>query len=629
MLAETLVLAAAGGVLGTMCAVWMQQVILEFLQMDLPGFGEARLSLPMLGVAFAVSLVVGLLAGIYPALIGTRADLTENLKAGSRTTAGLGTGFRSTLVVGQVALSVVLLIGSGLLIRSFFSVRSVDPGFVPGNLITAEIELSGSRYAEQEQRIRFFADLLDETRRVPGVTAAGLINNLPICSPRNVFHAYVPDDPEHDRSVFLRAVLPGYFDAMGIQLLSGRDFEDQDAVDASAAVVINSATARAFFGEASPLGQQIVLDYFGVPEPAEIVGVVDDVRMSGLNVAPGLALYLPYPQAAYRRMQIAVRTTGEPATVASALRASVRSLDRDVPVAGIVAMDDGKTCFFLISTDVCTILPALYDATCKMLTEQLGIQSQQVWWATTHTHSAPEVGPTSLAKSFKKVLGDRFSHEPNTEFTKLLQQRLIEGIKRAQQQLVPARLGIGSGQAMANVNRRGRNAEGKVVLGVDPDGPVDRQIGLLRLERLDGTLIALVANYPIHATVLGARNCLISGDVAGIVSQYVENKSGAPMLFVNGAEGNVAPVYSVRPNFASSHIEEFEGLLGKDFINILSEEKADGFDHGLITREFLKQNITGHTGSFYVCGPPPMMETVPDQLSGLGIPESSIVKEGM
>ncbi|MFV2067537.1 MAG: hypothetical protein ACC645_11200, partial [Pirellulales bacterium] len=123
------------------------------------------------------------------------------------------------------------------------------------------------------------------------------------------------------------------------------------------------------------------------------------------------------------------------------------------------------------------------------------------------------------------------------------------------------------GTSMANVNRRGRSANGKIVLGVDPDGPVDRQIGLIRLERPDGSPIALIANYAIHGTVLGGRNRLISGDVSGVVAEYVESEIGAPLLLVNGAEGNVAPIYSVRANFDQSHIGEFKNLLGNRILS--------------------------------------------------------------
>ena len=134
--------------------------------------------------------------------------------------------------------------------------------------------------------------------------------------------------------------MPGYFETMRIRLLSGRDVDDRDGADASPVIVVNSATARTFFGETPPLGRQLALDYFGSPLAAEVVGVVDNVRLSGLNVELGLAMYVPYQQLAYRTMQIAVRTSGEPAPVAGAVRAVVRRLDRDVPIVGFATMED-------------------------------------------------------------------------------------------------------------------------------------------------------------------------------------------------------------------------------------------------------------------------------------------------
>jgi len=228
----------------------------------------------------------------------------------------------------------------------------------------------------------------------------------------------------------------------------------------------------------------------------------------------------------------------------------------------ILAMDDGTTQFFLVSTDICTILPSFYDDFCRELERATGITPAHVWWATTHTHSAPHVGPQDLGRLFAGSLGDRFSIKHDVAYWDRVKKDLIRGIKQARARLEPARLGIGTGESHANINRRGTNAQGKSVLGEDPDGPVERQIGLLRLERPDGSPIALVANYAIHGTVLGGRNRLISGDVPGIVAEYVERKFGAPMLFINGAEGNVAPVYSVRADFASSHMDEFKALLG-------------------------------------------------------------------
>ncbi len=228
----------------------------------------------------------------------------------------------------------------------------------------------------------------------------------------------------------------------------------------------------------------------------------------------------------------------------------------------IVAMDDGTRQFFLVSTDVCTVSPSYHDAFCQELMRMTGIRPEQIWWSATHTHAAPHLGPQDLGQLFAKTLGDRFSMEHDVAHWNWVKKVLIEGIVEAQSRLEPARLGIGTGESRANINRRGANAEGKIVLGENPDGPVDRQIGLIRLERLDGSLIGLVANYAIHGTVLGGRNTLISGDVPGIIAEYVERKVGAPMLLINGAEGNVAPVYSVRADFASSHMDEFEALLG-------------------------------------------------------------------
>ncbi|NOX56442.1 MAG: hypothetical protein GXP27_18750 [Planctomycetes bacterium] len=226
----------------------------------------------------------------------------------------------------------------------------------------------------------------------------------------------------------------------------------------------------------------------------------------------------------------------------------------------IAALHDGRTTFFLVSSDICTISPAFYQAFCKKLEQQTGIKPAQVWWCTTHTHSAPHVGPHDLGPLFARTLGDRFSIQHDTAYWTWVVDRLIGGIRQARSRLQPARLGMGT--ARANVNRRQRRPDGRIVLGVNPDGPVDRQIGLVRLERHDGTLIGLIVNYAIHGTALGGGNKLISGDVPGFVAAYVERKLGAPMLFINGAEGNVAPRYSVGSNINDPRLKEYDHLLG-------------------------------------------------------------------
>jgi len=229
----------------------------------------------------------------------------------------------------------------------------------------------------------------------------------------------------------------------------------------------------------------------------------------------------------------------------------------------IVAVDDGTTTIYLVSSDLCLFSPAYYDKVAQDVQQQLGIPPQSLWWTVTHTHSAPEVGPPGVGVIF---MPDRFkqatSGESNPEYTKFVEAKLIEGLVLARQKLQPARLGIGLGFSMANINRRGTDVDGKVSLGLNPDGPVDRQIGLLRLEDLHGGVIALIANYPIHGTDLGPPNLKINGDVPGVVTQYVEEKIGAPVLFINGAEGDLAPIYSVYPDPESGHLSEFRALLG-------------------------------------------------------------------
>jgi neutral ceramidase len=230
----------------------------------------------------------------------------------------------------------------------------------------------------------------------------------------------------------------------------------------------------------------------------------------------------------------------------------------------IVALDDGKTQFFLISTDICLISPSQYDKLAARLQSQYGIDPLNLWWAATHTHSAPEVGPPGLPAVF---LGDRYQHTFDAQYTDLVEQKLIEGIARARQNLAPARLGVGWGHANANINRRARDAEGKTSLGMNPDGPVDRRIGMLRIEKADGSLLALVANYAIHGTVMSGENLKISGDAPGVVAEYVEQKTGAPLLFINGAAGNIAPIYSVYPSPAAGHLNQFRVLLGEKILD--------------------------------------------------------------
>ncbi|MCE5345164.1 MAG: neutral/alkaline non-lysosomal ceramidase N-terminal domain-containing protein [Bacteroidales bacterium] len=230
----------------------------------------------------------------------------------------------------------------------------------------------------------------------------------------------------------------------------------------------------------------------------------------------------------------------------------------------IVALDDGVTQFFLVSTDICITSPVEYDKVAAKIKSQLGISPMNLWWTVTHTHSAPEVGDAGLGKTF---MDERYQHVVDAEYAALVEQKLIEGIKEARQNLSPARLGVGWGFSQANINRRAKDIGDKSSLGMDPDGPVDRRIGTLRIEKEDGTLMVLIANYPIHGTVMGGSYLEISGDAPGIVSEYVEQQIGAPLIFINGAAGNLAPLYSCYPDPQSGHLGQFRVLLGDKILD--------------------------------------------------------------
>lgn len=272
----------------------------------------------------------------------------------------------------------------------------------------------------------------------------------------------------------------------------------------------------------------------------------------------------------------------------------------------IAVMDDGKTRFVLASSDICVIAPSEYDKVAARLQKELGIAPENFWWSLTHTHSAPELGPPGLPEAF---MADRYTHQYDVKYTEETESKLVSAVADAIKRLEPARLSVGWGHSNANINRRARDGKGKTYLGLNPDLPVDRRIGMLRLERPDHSPIAIIANYAMHGTVIGGECTLISGDGPGIVADYVEKKTGATMLFINGAAGNIAPIYSTQPT--PFRLKEFEPLLGDRILEANTKMTASSpdvvFKTGGITietprREGLKwpaymNNYTGKTSS--------------------------------
>src|SRR4051794_39170255 len=247
----------------------------------------------------------------------------------------------------------------------------------------------------------------------------------------------------------------------------------------------------------------------------------------------------------------------------------------------VVALDDGRTQFYIVSSDLCLFSPGVYDEVAETLQKRLGIDRRNFWWSVTHSHAAPEVGAPGI---YKTLLG-RSDHDWNREYAQRVSQSLIDAVTNAKNKLEPARLSVGTGMAMANINRRARDVDGRVSLGLNPDGPADRQIGLIRVERTDGSPIAVIANYAMHGTAMSGANLLVSGDAPGVVSAYVEQKIGAPVLYINGAAGNLAPIYSVYPDPRSAHLSQFNVLLGDHILAALRTMGPATADVSLATEE--------------------------------------------
>ncbi len=247
----------------------------------------------------------------------------------------------------------------------------------------------------------------------------------------------------------------------------------------------------------------------------------------------------------------------------------------------VVAMDDGTTQFYLIASDLCLFSPSVYNEVVERLKTEIGASAQNVWWSVNHSHAAPEIGPPEI---YKTLLG-RSDHEWSRDYTALVVNALVQGAKDARSKLRPARIAAGTGISFANINRRAKDVDGKISLGLNPDGPADRQIGLLKLEGLDGSPIATIVNYAMHGTVMSGANLEISGDAPGTVAAYVEQKTAAPVLYVNGAAGNMAPIYSGYPNPKSGHLSQFNVLLGDRVMAALKDMGRSSADVTLHTGE--------------------------------------------
>jgi putative ABC transport system permease protein len=292
-------------------------------------------------------VLTGIIFGLAPALQASKIELNETLKEGGRS-AGAATGhrrLRSLLVVSELALSLVLLTGAGLMMKSFMRLQQVNSGLNPNNVLTMTITLPQATYKEEEKRRAFYAQLLERVRSLPGVESAGAVSNLPLSGSlwgRSLTVEGRPVLSVGEAPMINHVVVtPGYFRSMGIPLLTGRDIEETDSKDAPKVTVIDERLAREYWPNESPIGKRI---RFGPPESNEpwhtIVGVVGEVKHQRLDRSTRKSVYVPFEQIPVRWMTITARTTGDPLSLAGALRSQVRELDRDQPIADIRPMTE-------------------------------------------------------------------------------------------------------------------------------------------------------------------------------------------------------------------------------------------------------------------------------------------------
>ena len=345
LLTEATVLSVLGGALGLGLAIWGVDLLLALAPKDLTGLKEVGIEYRVLGFTIAVSVLTGVLFGLAPALEASRPNLNESLKEGGRGAAAGGRShrWRSAFVVVEVALALVLLIGAGLMIRSFARLNSVDPGFDSNKLVSARIQLPASRYGENSQRIAFFKQLSDRVQAIPGVRSAGAISFLPFAGGGAATSILVEGRPEPPPGQRLtgdvRVVDGGYFETMGIPLLQGRTFTERELTQESHVVMINETMARDFFPGEDPIGKRVTIAMKDQNQPSEIIGVVRDVRHVGLETPARAMTYWPYPELVYTGMTLVVRAEGEPVALAGAIRREVLALDKDQPIADVNTME--------------------------------------------------------------------------------------------------------------------------------------------------------------------------------------------------------------------------------------------------------------------------------------------------
>lgn len=337
LLTESILLALAGGGLGILMAAWAVPALLMMSPPDIRDFTHAGINGDVLIFSVGVSLLSGILFGLAPALHASGISLNESLKEGERgSTSGHGKT-RSALVVAEVSLSLILLVGSGLLVKSFVRLMEVDPGFDPNHLLVFNVGLPPSTTAPQQDD--FYRQVVDRLQALPGVQSAGAVSRLPLAGGNSNRSFNLPGSSK-DYNADIRVSTPTYFQTMAIPLLRGRYLNDQDAQSTAPVALVNQALAQSVFGGQDAVGRYI--ENFGpMNDKLQIVGVVGNVRHVGLEIAPRPEVYLPLGQAHWPSVFMVVRSkTSDPLALTTAAQNAVSAVRNDVPLANLRTMQD-------------------------------------------------------------------------------------------------------------------------------------------------------------------------------------------------------------------------------------------------------------------------------------------------
>ena len=386
LLTESLMLALVGGAFGVLLAVWSKDLLVAFSPGNIPRLEEASLDARVLGFTVGLTLLTTLLFGLVPALQASKPDLVATLKEGGQKGGSQGGRVRNGLVIAEVALALVLVIGAGLMIRSFLRLQRVDPGFNPNNVLMLSVALPGAKYPEDSQAITFFEQAEQRIRALPGVVDVGAANVAALKGSGYTNDMTIEGRPPEDyvREIRHKTITPDYFRTMGIQLLSGRFFDQSDNAK-SPTIIVNEAFARRCFPGEDAVGMRVK---FAKPTEAgtweTIVGVVRSEKQDSLSAEPKPEAYKSHLQETQSAMTLVVRTAGDPRSLIGAVREEIRAIDRDLPPYNVNTMD-GVLYESLVRERFTTLLLIVFAGLAVTLAS-VGIHGVMSYAVTQRTH---------------------------------------------------------------------------------------------------------------------------------------------------------------------------------------------------------------------------------------------------